>query len=125
MSQQLQDLCKFEESERNFKLSSSHSICFMPQVLGGDDVGETMTLDLRLTPEVSQVTFKDGTAGGAKEEENDESKHPARAIDKANTYKQKCWKLCHGSAEYYLKWARSLQAILEESRVLVQKQDSR
>ena len=63
MSQQLHDLCQFEDAERNFKLSSSSSIRFIPQVLGDDDMGETMTLDLRLTPD-TQVTFKDSKAGG-------------------------------------------------------------
>ena len=114
MSQQLQDLCKFEEAVRNFKLSSSPSVRFIPQVLEDDDVGETMTLDLRLTLEAYQMTFKDGTIGKDKEKEKDKkTKHPAKVVEKAekNTYKQRCRKLCHGLAEDYLKWARSLQDI--------------
>ena len=115
MSQQLQDLCKFEEAERNFKLSSSPSIRFIPQVLGDEDMGETMTLDLRLTPDTStQVTFKDTKAGEEKDEtRTDVAKPPAKAVEKPNTYKQKFRKLCHGSAEDFLKWARSLQAVFK------------
>ena len=114
MSQQLQGLYKFEEAERNFKLSSSPSIRFIPQVLGDDDVGETMTLDLRLTPDTTQVTFKDAKASGTKEGEmEDESKPPAKPVEKPNTYKQKFRKLCHGSAEDFLKWARSLQTVFK------------
>ena len=114
MSEQLQDLCKFEEAERNFKISSSPSIHFIPQVLGDDDVAETMTLDLRLTPDTTQVTFKDATASGTKEgEKEDESKPPAKPVEKPNTYKQKFRKLCHGSAEDFLKWARSLQTVFK------------
>ena len=87
MSQQLQDLCKFEEAERNFNLSSSPSIRFIPQVLGDDDVAETMTLDLRLTPDATQVTFKDVTTSGTKEgEKDDETKPLAKAAKKSNTY---------------------------------------
>ena len=112
MSQQLLDLCKFEEAERNFKFSSSPSICFILQILRDDDVAETMTLDLRLTSDTTQVTFKDATASGTKEgEKEDESKPPAKAVEKPNTYNQEFRKICHSSAEDYLKWARSLQTI--------------
>ena len=118
MKVQLKDLCQFEEAERNYKLSSPPSIRFIPQVLGDDDQCETMTLDLRLsqteTTAKPQVTFKDGTAGGSKEEEKGTtSDPPAKAVEKVATYKQKFRKLCHGTAEDYLKWHRSLQTIFK------------
>ena len=107
MKKQLKDLCKFEDSKRNFKLSSPLSIRFIPQVLGDDDERETITLDLRLSqeePTKPQVTFKDGTAGGSREEDKDVPvEPPAKAVEKAVTYKQKFRKLCHGTAEDYLK----------------------
>ena len=76
-----------------------------------------MTLDLRLSqeePTKPQVTFKDGTAGGSREEEKDvPAEPPAKTIEKAVTYKQKFRKLCHGTAEDYLNWHRSLMTIFK------------
>ena len=73
-----------------------------------------MTLDLRLTPDTTQVSFKDATSSGTKEgEKEDESKPPAKPVEKPNTYKQKFRKLCHGSAKDFLKWARSLQTVFK------------
>ena len=75
-----------------------------------------MTLDLRLLHEdpKPQVTFKDGTASGSREEEKDvPAEPPAKAVEKAATYKHKFRKLCHGTAEDYLKWHRSLMTIFK------------
>ena len=117
MKKQLKDLCKFEDAERNFNLSSPPSICFIPQVLGDDNEGETMSVDLRMSqeePTKPQVTFKDGTAGGSKEEEKYvPAEPPAKAVEKSATYKQKFRKLCHETAEDYLKWHRSLMTIFK------------
>jgi hypothetical protein len=118
MKVQLKNLCKFEEAKRNYKLCSPPSIRFIPQVLGDDDPCETMTLDLRLSQPAEtakpQVTFSDGATSGSKEEEKVPTPDPpAKVVEKVASYKQKFRKMCHGTAEDYLKWHRSLMTIFK------------
>ena len=95
-------------TERHFKISGSPAIYFIPQVLGEEDVGEMMILDLQLTSAPSKVSFKDDVAkvsGGGDDEYGDETKPPTHTVEEVkNTYKQRFRKLCNGTTEDYLKW---------------------
>ena len=76
MAKQFQDLYKVEDAEMHFKLSGSSYICFIPQLLREEDSGELMTLDLKLAPAPSKVTFKNDKASGEGENPDDTNTKP-------------------------------------------------
>ena len=73
-----------------------------------------MSLDLELTSDPSKGTFKDDVAkvsGEGVDVHGDEKRNPAKAVEEGKILISKSSGNCDGTAEDYLKWAKSLQTI--------------